>query len=175
MCKAQILTFLFSPSSWNIAVVPGWPTSAYSATGLQLGYRLHFKKCQNCKEAVMDRKDLLCFVLYCGSYKNRKGSACGLELKGTSQTKGIIPPGEEIAGVGEVRMGLSPLASVGSGCWLFWCPWHSLGACQPLFMGREKEATHSENNLIRLGSLGLLIWWLSQTLKNFIKKWKQRK
>lgn len=64
----------------------------------------------------MDRKDLLCFVIYCGSYKNRKGFACGaagpaalcgLELKGTSQTKGIILPGEEITfsdSVGKVKM-----------------------------------------------------------------------
>lgn len=64
----------------------------------------------------MDRKDLLCFVLYCGSYKTRKvfpcGTAgpaalCGLELKGTSQSKGIISPGEEITfsdRVGKVEM-----------------------------------------------------------------------
>lgn len=64
----------------------------------------------------MDRKDLLCFVLYCGSYWNRKGFACGaagpaplcgLELKGASQTKGIISPGEEVAfsgSVGKVEM-----------------------------------------------------------------------
>lgn len=62
----------------------------------------------------MDRKDL-CFVLYCGSYRNRKGFACGaagpaalcvLGLKGISQTKGIISPDEEITfsgGVGKVK------------------------------------------------------------------------
>lgn len=35
-------------------------------------------------------------------------------------------------------------------------------------MIQEKEATHSENNLIRLGSLGLLIWCLSQALKHLL-------
>lgn len=61
----------------------------------------------------MGRKDLLCFVLDCGTYRNRKGFACGaaalcgLELRGTSQTEGIISPGEEITfsgGVGKVEM-----------------------------------------------------------------------
>lgn len=64
----------------------------------------------------MGRKDLLCFVLYCGSYRNRKGFACGaagsaafwgLELRGTSQTQGVISPGEEMTfsgGVGKVKM-----------------------------------------------------------------------
>lgn len=64
----------------------------------------------------MDRKDLLCFVLSCGSYKNSKGFACGaagpaalcgLELRGISQTKGIFSPGQEITysdSVGKVKM-----------------------------------------------------------------------
>lgn len=83
---------------------------------LAVKLQLTLKKSQYYKEGVTDRKDLLCFVLHCGSYKNRKVFPCGtagpaalpgLELTDTSQSQGIISPGEEITfsdRMGKVKM-----------------------------------------------------------------------